>query len=60
MNQDTPAPSARRGRAPSDLAALLADFQARFPDAWEDCRTWPTESGLAHIAATLKAPADRR
>jgi hypothetical protein len=32
----------------------IAAFQELHPDEWGNIRTWPTESGLVHIAAKLK------
>ncbi len=37
------------------FSIAVSAFKELFPAEWEDCRTWPTESGLAFIAEKLKA-----
>lgn len=39
---------------PSAFAVAVEDFKARFPDEWEACRLWPTESGLLHMISKFK------
>lgn len=52
--------AARRGRkvvddaAPVSFAEIVAAFKRDQPDAWQECRTWPTESGVVFIAEKLK------
>ena len=51
----------RRGRQPkadpqtSDFAAIVEAWKAERPEEYEECRRWPTESGLIYIANKLKA-----
>lgn len=37
-----------------EFAHAIAYFRECFPDEWEACRLWPTESGLIHMAEKLK------
>ena len=38
----------------SAFEQAVAAFKEMHPEAWEECRCWPTESGLLHIAEKLK------
>lgn len=62
VNQEGAAKPTKRSPSNPDAiddAALafeiaVSAFKEMFPEAWEQCRCWPTESGLAFIAEKLK------
>lgn len=33
----------------------IAYLREAMPGEWEQCKTWPTESGITHISACLRA-----
>ncbi len=40
--------------AATAFEVAVSAFKELFPEAWEECRTWPVESGLIFIAEKLK------
>jgi len=63
VNVEGAAKPARRSPANPDaiddaataFEIAVATFKELFPAEWEECRRWPTESGLVFIAEKLKA-----
>ena len=47
--------TSRKGRSSAcALVELLERFRAEYPEEWETCRLWPTESGLTHMIEILR------